>query len=452
MPLLSRAHTHRFAIASLSLTLGLSVTLAGVGFAGPPVAVSDEFVVNSYTPQHQGYQEVAVLDDGSFVVVWESYGDPSTHDDDVVARLFSADGTAIGFDFLVNTYTTGNQRDPDVAVLTSGDFIVVWDSAGQNEPAGFRGIHGQRFDASGSRVGSELLIAETNAGDQNDAVVAAQTNNGWVVAWETEHQAGLYEEIDARRFDQNDDPIGGQFEVNVSSDYDQEDADIGSDSLGNFVVIWENDDFDGSGEAVLGRRFSATGTPLGASEFQVNTFTTGDQDDPSLAVHADGSFAVVWEDDAQDGHDAIFARSYQSDGTPMADPFQVDQFAGREMNPRVFTGPSGGLVITWDHCSDASSVTGPCDTESFVDVVVNTFDAAGAPSGPELLVNDVTDDDQLEPRIAVGPNGRGLVVWRTDSADFGSPDLWGRVIEVPLFVDGFESGDTADWSSTTGGL
>ena len=45
-------------------------------------------------------------------------------------------------------------------------------------------------------------------------------------------------------------------------------------------------------------------TPLG-SEFQVNTYTTNSQNNPSVAVDADGDFVVVWESDESAG---TFAR------------------------------------------------------------------------------------------------------------------------------------------------
>ena len=34
--------------------------------------------------------------------------------------------TKIGTEFLVNTTTTANQRDPNVTALTDGKFVVVW--------------------------------------------------------------------------------------------------------------------------------------------------------------------------------------------------------------------------------------------------------------------------------------------------------------------------------------
>jgi hypothetical protein len=35
-------------------------------------------------------------------------------------------GVAQGSNFLVNTYTTGNQREPSIAIDNNGNFIISW--------------------------------------------------------------------------------------------------------------------------------------------------------------------------------------------------------------------------------------------------------------------------------------------------------------------------------------
>ena len=40
-----------------------------------------------------------------------------------------------------------------------------------------------------------------------------------------------------------------------------------------------------------------------SGEFQVNTYTTSEQSDPSIAALSDGGFVVTWTSLGQDGHD-----------------------------------------------------------------------------------------------------------------------------------------------------
>ena len=58
-----------------------------------------------------------------------------------------------------------------------------------------------------------------------------------------------------------------------------------------------------------------TGHDVRGTEFPVNAYTTGSQDDPSVSSVAGGGFVVAWESYVQDGEDdGIFAQLYDSAG------------------------------------------------------------------------------------------------------------------------------------------
>jgi hypothetical protein len=106
------------------------------------VAQGVEFRVNTVTFSQQWRPSVASDANGNFVVSWSD----KTQDRDgygVVARRFAASGVPRGADFLVNTYTASNQRLPGVAADASGNFVVIWNSAGQD--GSDAGVFGQRF-------------------------------------------------------------------------------------------------------------------------------------------------------------------------------------------------------------------------------------------------------------------------------------------------------------------
>ena len=90
---------------------------------------------------------------------------------------------------------------------------------------------------------------------------------------------------------------------------------VASDAAGNFVVVWKSDGQDGSGRGVFGQRYDASGARAGA-EFQVNTYTTGDQDRPRVASDAAGNFVVAW-DERRAGRERLRASS-RSATTPRA--------------------------------------------------------------------------------------------------------------------------------------
>ena len=400
-----------------------------------PIAMGDEFQANAFTSDDQDTASLAIAEDGSFVAVWESFGQDTSFNG-VYVRRFDAVGNPLGDDQQANTETFDEQEDADLTLLTGGGFVVVWDSAAQD--GDLRGIFGQRFDAAGQSAGDEFQVNVTSLGDQNDAVVAPAADGGFLVVWETD-VGGIPENLLARRFDASGQPISGEIEVNTFSDGDQEDADVASDAAGNFVVVWESDGQDGDLDTIVARRFDPAGQPLG-DEFVVNTFTTGNQDDPDVAVHPDGRFAVAWEDDTEDSLvDAIFARYFAADGTPASAAFQVDTDPGRQMNPRLALDHRGHAVVIWDSLDQDGAGLG---------VILNSFDLAGNPEGIEQVVNSTVAGDQLDPHVVVTAHGDAVAVWDSGGQDGSFVGVIGRRYNVHLLVDGFESGDTSAWSAT----
>src|SRR3972149_653080 len=95
-------------------------------------------------------------------------------------------------------------------------------------------------------------------------------------------------------------PVGSEFQVNTYTTGRQEIPSVASDATGNFVVVWNSSPQDGSNSGVFGQRYDDSGNALG-SEFQVNSYTTSNQFFPSVASDANGNFVVVWMSLGQDG-------------------------------------------------------------------------------------------------------------------------------------------------------
>jgi hypothetical protein len=117
--------------------------------------VGTEFQVNTYTTDWQYYPSVAALSGGGFVVTWMSVAQDASSDG-VYGRVFDSFGNKVGSEFRVNTYITNAQRDPSVASLPGGGFVVTWDSYGQDGSEG--GVYGRRFSCSGGACKDELVL------------------------------------------------------------------------------------------------------------------------------------------------------------------------------------------------------------------------------------------------------------------------------------------------------
>lgn len=132
---------------------GVATDIRGQVYTSAGAPVGAAFDVNTITPGYQVGQVVAPLSDGGFVVTWWG-GDV---DNNVSARFFDARGRALGDEVVVSTVTAGEQRDPTVIALESGDVVFVWGDSDriQIQQRIFHADVGQR--QTGGRPGEIML-------------------------------------------------------------------------------------------------------------------------------------------------------------------------------------------------------------------------------------------------------------------------------------------------------
>src|SRR5262249_20769519 len=119
------------------------------------VPQGSEFRANTYTLSDQSAPAVAMGADGDYVVAWQSYQDGAGNG--ILGQRYSAAGVAQGSEFRANTYTTGNQTAPAVALDADGNFVVAWMSSSGQDGDGY-GVYAQRYNASGVAQGSEFQV------------------------------------------------------------------------------------------------------------------------------------------------------------------------------------------------------------------------------------------------------------------------------------------------------
>jgi hypothetical protein len=315
------------------------------------VAQGTEFRVNTYTTSAQFSPGVAVDDTGGFVVVWGGYGPGGNA---VSGQRFDSAGAVLGTEFQVSSSTTSVQRFPSVAMGGGGNFIVAWESGA----LGAFEIHARRFDSAGTPQGTEFQVNTYTTGFQRFADVGANPGGDFVVVWQSSGQDGDGYGIFGQRFDSAGSVLGSEFQVNTYTTGGQGGntfVDIGVDGAGSFVVVWHSHVQDGGGPGIFGQRYDSAGTPQG-SEFQVNTSTTGQQLDPAVAMDGDGNFFVVWEDLLAPS--SIRGQGFDSGGAVLGTEFQVNAPASNPHSPSVGSDGAGNFVVVWQSYGSGYAVFG----------------------------------------------------------------------------------------------
>jgi hypothetical protein len=265
----------------------------GRRFDSAGTALATEFRVNDSTPHEQYQPRISLSNDGSFVVVWTGYVQGQSAQS-TIGRRFDSSGTPLAVEFQADTFSA-QQFYPDVATSSSGSFVVVWESFGQDGSE--FGVFGRRFDADGIPQGGEFQVNSSTSQRQRFSRVAS-TDAGFVVMWASEHllsQGGPQYAIFAQRFAANGGALGVELKVSSNDEFDRG-GEVTSDGSGRFVVVWQGNS-DGGFLGIFGQRFNSAGDREG-SIFQVNSFTTFNQQYPAIDGNATGSFVVAWHENA----------------------------------------------------------------------------------------------------------------------------------------------------------
>ncbi len=170
----------------------------GQRFGADDSRIGDVFQVNAEIGTMYG-PRVEAGGDGAFTVVWEDRSDIDGDGEGVLMRRFDSAGEPISGDLQVNSTTEGNQYRPSIGMKADGSFVVVWETFGQDTVGD--GAFAQVFAADGSKVGGEFRVDDGNS-EYASYLAAAGADDGFVVAWaEPRTDGGTDENVRARRLD-----------------------------------------------------------------------------------------------------------------------------------------------------------------------------------------------------------------------------------------------------------
>ncbi len=138
------------------------------------------FRVNVSSTGDNEKPQVALLNGGGAVIVWQG---GKIGFQKIYARFLAANGSFItNKDIQVNTYTSQFQINPAVTTLADGSVLIVWSSYG--EDGDMQGIFGQRFSATGARLGGEFQVNQYTPHNQ-------QARGGRVGKWKLRGGLGV---------------------------------------------------------------------------------------------------------------------------------------------------------------------------------------------------------------------------------------------------------------------
>jgi hypothetical protein len=157
-----------------------------------------EFQVNQNT-YVQLYPSVASLQDGGFIVAWQNV--TYIYVGDVLVRRFNAVGEANGPEFVLDTSGYGAlafRGRPTIASADDDRATIAWQHASSYALS----IQGGLIDSAGSPLGAAFEInANTYSRQRGGPDLATMTDGAFIVVWDSFDQDGYRHGGFVRRFD-----------------------------------------------------------------------------------------------------------------------------------------------------------------------------------------------------------------------------------------------------------
>jgi Tol biopolymer transport system component len=383
-----------------------------IGTCAPTIG---EFKANTYTTSSQTKPVVASDANNNYLVVWESNG----QDGDglgIYAQRYNSRGLKLGSEFRVNTTTVGNQSNPTVAMRSNGSFVISW----VGDDGDGTGIFAKKYNSNGAVIDTEFLVNSNTTNSQTTPSLAINNTNGnFVITWDSFTTDGDENGIFAKTFDSLGNTLVDDFPINSYTTGKQITPKVAADNNDNFVVTWNSNGQDGDSEGIFIKKFTMTSNTSISGEFQVNSYTTSSQINPTIAMKADSNFIISWQSSGQDGDlEGIYAQRVDSNVNALGSEFQVNSYTtSSQVNPSVAMKADGSFIISWQSLGQDGDLEG---------IYAQRFDSSGVLSGSEFQVNTYTTSNQAQPAITIDSLGDFIIVWSSDLQDTALEGIFGK--------------------------
>jgi hypothetical protein len=277
--------------------------------------------------------DIAVANDGRFVVVWQDDTDRNNVFQ-IKARGFEANGAERFSARTVNTNARGQQTAPRIAIAPDGFFVVIWEDDADGN--GLTSIRMRGFHADGTQRWAERRVNRRNRGQHRRPQIAMGPFGDFVIVWEDDADGNGVFQIRMRAYNADGTQKFSERTANTFARGQQLQPDVAVDDVFRPVVVWA-DDRDRNGFFQINMRgFDADGTERLAQR-TVNTDHEGQQRQPSIAMEANGRFTVAWQDDKdKDGLADILVRGFDANGQELFSPRHVSNVpGGHKALPRI---------------------------------------------------------------------------------------------------------------------
>jgi hypothetical protein len=360
----------------------------GMALVGPAVALAQtnyyktsgsEYLIVGSLPGDQVFPDVALNSTGGFIVWQDNITDGSGWG--ISEEHLDSTLSGSGSSFRVNVQGANDQENARVAMLKNGGAAFVW----QGGLKGFQQVYTRFLSPANTWLTTnDVLVSSPETTNVTYSYFTNTTYTSTIttnvihgkVTYTTNTTATVTTTITTNM------TPSGSFRVNPA---------VATLANSNVVVVWAsfNEAGPGTMQDVYGQIFSPSGQKIGG-EFLVNQFTNFNQRKPAVAALANGGFVVAWISEQERVAVSSIDNSFYGSGG--AGYVSTNENA-------IGTGQNTNYYVGYN------SVPTPS-----VDVYARLYDSKSVAVGNEFLVNS-NFNICASPAVAAASDGTFMVAW-----------------------------------------
>ncbi len=227
--------------------------------ASGPATSAVILVKKGQVTQPMGTMKVAGLTNGGFAAVWYEADPQNTSATTVFAHAYDHNGKSLGPQIKVTAPNSDSHLGANVAGLAGGRFVVTWH---ENKAFGMADVHARIYEANGSAVGKDFIVNNHVAGNQSSPAVTETADGRILFAWNTDAKTSGDFDIQGRLFNADGTPADGDFRINSTTVGSQSNVHLALLKDGRIAVEW------GSFDKASGTGWDIRGTIIDPSHMQ----------------------------------------------------------------------------------------------------------------------------------------------------------------------------------------
>ncbi len=307
-----------------------------------------EAVANPLSSGTQNEPKIVQLANGNLLVAWEDNGNnyDSANGYDVIGQLYDPLRNAIGSPFRLNgLYSIDDEQDIELAALDDGGFVAVYEDTNSDGTS----IRATEWNATGTSSNTRTILSDPGTDTLYNPSVATGIDGKYLVSYNRSSISNFV--TYTRLVDPVAGTIGPVHDAIVNGvdiTVTEENA-IAALSNGDYVVV---NRYHGADNAIAFARVASNGAGyFGSQDYVANTNTNGDDDfDVDVVALKGGGFVIAWSNTDSNDTDIQFQR-YNNAGIAQGSVVTVNGNATTDNKNEVSLAAldDGGFVVIYDN-------------------------------------------------------------------------------------------------------